>query len=200
MTVTSFSVSYDYRCPFAKNIHLHVIEALRANAPFDVSFVPWTLSQGSREEGELGVWDDPSRESELLALAVSISLRDQQPERFLDAHEALFVARHVRGHRLNTMEDLGSVLAEVNIDFEAIVADVASRRPFDIIRDSYRDYERWDAFGVPTFVVAGDAVFVRYMDPPNGDRAASVALITQIVTAISDNPSLNEFKHTQLSA
>ena len=30
----------DYRCPFAKNIHLHVIEALRAGADFDVNFVP----------------------------------------------------------------------------------------------------------------------------------------------------------------
>ena len=32
--MTSFDLSFDYRCPFAKNIHLHVVTALRAGADF----------------------------------------------------------------------------------------------------------------------------------------------------------------------
>ena len=82
----SFQLSYDYRCPFAKNIHLHVITALRAGADFDVTFVPWTMSQGYRADGAPDTWDDPTRDPEHLALAVSTSIRDNAPERFLDAH------------------------------------------------------------------------------------------------------------------
>ena len=41
-----FDLSFDYRCPFAKNIHLHVITALRAGADYEVNFAPWSLSQG----------------------------------------------------------------------------------------------------------------------------------------------------------
>jgi len=26
--MTAFELSYDYRCPFAKNIHLHMVSAL----------------------------------------------------------------------------------------------------------------------------------------------------------------------------
>ena len=43
--MTSFGLSYDYRCPFAKNIHLHVLTALAAGADFEVEFIPWTMSQ-----------------------------------------------------------------------------------------------------------------------------------------------------------
>ena len=62
--MTHFDLSYDYRCPFAKNIHLHVISALEAGADFDVRFVPWTLSQGHRDEGAPDVWLDPARDAD----------------------------------------------------------------------------------------------------------------------------------------
>ena len=104
--MTSFDLSYDYRCPFAKNIHLHVVSALRAGANFDVNFVPWSLNQGHREAGAPDIWDDPARDGDNLALAASISVRDQQSERFLDAHEALFLARHERGERLGADQAL----------------------------------------------------------------------------------------------
>jgi hypothetical protein len=102
--VTAFELSFDYRCPFAKNIHLHVLTALRAGADFDVTFAPWTLSQGHRHEGDPDVWDDPTREADLIALAAGVSVRDQQPERFLAAHEALFRARHEKFIRLATFD------------------------------------------------------------------------------------------------
>ena len=71
----SFDLSYDYRCPFAKNIHLHAITALRDGADLDIRFVPWTMSQGYKADGAPDVWDDVSRDDELAALAVSTSIR-----------------------------------------------------------------------------------------------------------------------------
>ncbi len=197
----SFQLSYDYRCPFAKNIHLHVISALRAGADFDVTFVPWTMSQGYRAQGAPDTWDDPTRDPEHLALAVSTSIRDNVPERFLDAHEALFRARHDRAIRLINEQEISQALEELDLDLDlgSIFEDVASRRPFKVIGESFREFERYEAFGVPTFVVNGDATFVRYMNPPSDDPSASVSLIQSLVSLMSDQSALNEFKHTKVA-
>ncbi len=194
-----FDLSYDYRCPFAKNIHLHVISALRAGADFDVTFVPWTMSQGYRADGAPDVWDDPSRDPEHLALAVSTSIRDFQPEHFLGAHEALYRARHERAIRLVTPEEIKEALAGTPVDLDAVFEDVASRRPHKVLGESFREFERYEAFGVPTFVVDGDATFVRYMNAPSGDPAASIDIIESLVTLMSDQGALNEFKHTKVA-
>ncbi len=193
----SFQLSYDYRCPFAKNIHLHVIAALRAGADFDVTFVPWTMSQGYRASAAPDVWDDPERDPELLALAVSTSVRDLQPELFLDVHEALFRARHERAIRLVTGDEIRDALAMTVVDLGSVFDDVASRRPHKVIGESFREFERYEAFGVPTFVVNGDATFVRYMNPPI-EPAASITLLESLVTLMSDESALNEFKHTKV--
>ena len=196
MTQT-FSLSFDYRCPFANIIHQHVVRALRAGADFDVTFVPWTLSQGYKEAGEPDVWNDPAKDADLLALAVSVSIRDHQPAMFLDAHEALFLARHSQAVRLVTREEIATILAPLGVDLNAVWADVDSRRPYEVIGESYRAMSVYDAFGVPTFVVNNDATFVRYMTPPSDD-AASIALISSLVTMMAEQPALNEFKHTRL--
>jgi hypothetical protein len=195
--VLTFQLSYDYRCPFAKNIHLHVIEALRAGADFDVTFVPWTMSQGYLESGAPDVWDDPTRDPEHLALAVSTSVRDLQPERFLDVHEALFRARHVRAIRLVTWDEITVALAQIDVDLDLVAEDLASRRPYKVIGESFREFERYEAFGVPTFVVGNDATFVRYMNEPT-DPSASIALIESLVSLMSNESALNEFKHTKV--
>ncbi len=192
-----FYLSFDYRCPFAKNIHLHVITALRAGADFDVNFAPWSLSQGGREAGP-DVWDDPAYDADLLSLAAAISVRDQQKEYFLDAHEALFRARHDRAIRLVTLDEISNVLAPLGVDMAKVAADVASRRPHDVIAASHKEFERFEAFGVPTFVANDDATFVRYMSEPDGDRAKSVELISALLDMMTNRPDLNEFKHTQL--
>ena len=195
----SFQLSYDYRCPFAKNIHLHVISALRAGADFDVTFVPWTMSQGYRIDGAPDTWNDPTRDPEHLALAVSTSIRDQFSERFLDAHEALFRARHERSIRLINEDEITRALEGVDLDLGPIFDDVASRRPHKVIGESFVEFERYEAFGVPTFVVNGDATFVRYMNPPSDDASASISLIESLVGLMSDQSALNEFKHTKVA-
>jgi hypothetical protein len=196
--VLAFQLSYDYRCPFAKNIHLHVVTALRAGADFDVTFVPWTMSQGYKADGAPGVWDDPTRDEELLALAVSTSIRDFQPEHFLDAHEALFRARHERAVRLVTNDEISGVLSSTGVDVAEVFDDVESRRPHKVIGESFREFDRYEAFGVPTFVVGNDATFVRYMTPPGDDPKASITLVESLVNLMSNQSALNEFKHTKV--
>jgi hypothetical protein len=193
-----FDLSFDYRCPFAKNIHLHVVTALRVGADFNVNFVPWSLSQGSRSVGAPDVWNDPAYDGDLLSLAAGISVRDQQSEYFLDAHEALFRARHDRAIRLITLDEISNVLAPLGVDMAKVAADVASRRPHDVIAASHKEFDRFEAFGVPTFVVNDDATFVRYMSEPSDSPEESVELITSLLTMMTSRADLNEFKHTQL--
>ena len=196
--MTSFDLSYDYRCPFAKNIHLHVLAALRAGAEFDVTFVPWTMSQGYVGEGQPDSWDDQAFDADHLSLYVSISVRDLQPEYFLAAHEALFRARHERAIRLVTFEEIDGVLEPIGVDMQKVRADVASRRPHEVTAQSFATFDKYEAFGVPTFVLDGDATFVRYMSAPSGGDQASVKVIESILALISLSPDLNEFKHTRV--
>lgn len=196
--MTSFDLSFDYRCPFAKNLHLHVVTALNAGADFAVNFVPWTLSQGYRAEGAPDVWNDPAYDADLVSLAVSVSVRDQQPDYFLRAHEALFRARHERAIRLVTLDEIEGVLSPLGVDMELVRLDVASRRPHEVIGQSYEAFSRYDAFGVPTLVVGNDATFVRYMTTPTDDARASIKIIESLVALMEFEPELNEFKHTRL--
>ncbi|MGH9019575.1 MAG: DsbA family protein [Acidimicrobiales bacterium] len=198
-----FAVTYDYLCPFAKNIHLHLVAGLRAGADWDVTFVPWSLHQAHRDEGAPDVWDDPAYDDRLLALCASVSVRDNQPDLFLASHEALFVARHEAGRRLASREDVDEALAPLGVDLAAVHEDVASRRPHKLLGEAHRDYERYEAFGVPTFVLgddASDGTFVRYMVAPSGDDAASIGVIDSIVSLMTLDPDLNEFKHTRVPA
>ena len=51
MAARTFAVSWDYRCPFARNAHEHVLEGIVAGADWDVTFVPFSLNQVHVEEG-----------------------------------------------------------------------------------------------------------------------------------------------------
>ena len=48
----AFEITYDYRCPFARNAHEHVLDALEAGADWDVTFVPFSLGQVHVTEGQ----------------------------------------------------------------------------------------------------------------------------------------------------
>ena len=195
----SFGLTYDYRCPFAKNIHLHVLAALRGGAELDVEFIPWTMSQGHREEGAIDVWEDAEHDPALLALAASVSVRDEQPELFLATHEALFRARHESAIRLVTIDEIDTVLSPLGVSMQKVRADLTSRRPHRVIGENFHAMEAFEVFGVPTFVVGTDATFVRYMQPPTGDNSASVGLIESLVTLMVTQPEINELKHTRVS-
>jgi hypothetical protein len=196
--VKPFKLTYDYRCPFAKNIHLHVVSALQGGHEIPVFFVPWTMSQGHRPEGAPDVWDDPAYDAAHQALLTSISVRDRQPEYFLAVHEALYRARHEEGRRLQDPAEIAGIIAPLGVNVADVADDIASRRPHQVLGDSFREMERYEVFGVPTFVSNEDATFVRFMRPPSGDPSESAEIIRSLVTLMEHNPDLNEFKHTRV--
>jgi DSBA-like thioredoxin domain-containing protein len=198
--VPPFTVTYDYLCPFARNIHLHLLAGLRAGAPWDVTFAPFSLHQVHLDEGAAPVWEDPEYDDRIMALAASVSVRDRQPDRFAAAHEALFRARHDDGRRLAGAEDVEAALGAAGVDLDDVRADLASRRPHRVLAETHAQLARAEVFGVPTFLVGGDAVFVRYMTSGGDDDSASVKVIDSILSLISGDPELNEFKHTTVPA
>jgi hypothetical protein len=196
----SFAVTWDYRCPFARNAHEHLAAALAAGADWDVTFLPFSLSQAHVPEGGSPVWDDPDKAKDLVALAAGVVVRDQYPEQFLDAHIALFSARHDDGLDLRQPDVVASVLERVGVPGDKVVAEVATGA---VVQDIRRAHEhavgQLDVFGVPTFIVGDDAVFVRLMSRPAGDAALAQRTVQGVLDLFETMPDLNEFKYTKLS-
>ena len=198
--MSSFAVTWDYRCPFARNAHEHLAVALADGADWDVTFLPFSLSQVHVPEGGTPVWDDPAKAPDLLALAAGVVVRDQYPDRFLDAHVALFAARHDEGLDLRVPGVVAGVLDGVGLPGDKIVAEVGTSAPAQEIRRAHeRAVNELEVFGVPTFVVDDRAVFVRLMSRPQGDAALARRTVQGVLDLFDTLPDLNEFKHTSLS-
>ena len=196
----SFSVNWDYRCPFARNAHEHVVAGLKAGADWDVEFVPFSLSQVHVEEGGTPVWEDPAKARDLLAMRAGIVVRDTQPERFLDVHLALFSARHDQGRDLRDADVVRAVLAEAGAEAGSVMSALDEGGALDAFRKEHESSaDENGVWGVPTFIVGDRAAFVRLMTRPEADAPASVALIDRVVDAVGGWAELNELKHTTLS-
>jgi hypothetical protein len=197
---TSFGITYDYRCPFARNAHEHVVAALRAGADWDVQFVPFSLSQIHVEEGDTPVWDDPDGSGDLLALEASIVVADKFPDRFLDVHEALFAARHDQARDLRDEKVLADVLDAAGVDATAVTEQLRDKAVLEQLRKSHEDsVSDHQVFGVPTFIVGDRAAFVRIMTRPHGDAEVATATIERVLVLLTDHPELNEVKHTTVA-
>ena len=195
----SFGLTFDYRCPFARNLHEHVVTALRGGADWDVSFVPFSLNQVHVGEGEPDVWDDPSRARDLLALQVGVAIRDGWPEHFLRTHIALFAARHDRGLDLRDEDAIRKVLKELGLEADSVFEAIAGGTPLVAVR---REHEQavtaYEVFGVPTVILDGRAAFVRVMDRPEDDSDRATATIARLLDTITGWPALNELKYTTI--
>ena len=83
------AVTFDYRCPFARNAHEALITATREGTlDIDVRFLAFSLDQAHVAEGEPAIWDRPvgERGTGVLALEWGLAVRDRFPDAFLDFH------------------------------------------------------------------------------------------------------------------
>ncbi len=189
-----FGLTFDYRCPFARNGHEAAIAALRDGADIEVEFIAFSLDQVHVEEGELPVWErEPGAwGTGTLALLYGIAVRDEFPDQFLDAHLALFAARHDHGRKLGHEVVLEDALREVGLDVDAVKAVVWSGRPLTTLaKEHTRMSEEFAVFGVPTIIADDDAVFVRFMER---GRAEDLLRALELLTW----DRLNEFKRTRV--
>jgi len=189
-----FAVSFDYRCPFARNAHESIVAGLREGREWNVTFTPFSLDQVHVEEGEPPVWErDPlSWGTGLNALLFGVTVRDHFAEHFLDWHVAAFAARHDEGLKIAKVEVLRDIAASAGLDPDAVVAEIATGEALaTVAREHTEAVKRYAMFGVPTFVVNDRAVFVRFMDRKNPNDIDRVLDLLEW----SD---LNEFKQTSV--
>ena len=200
MPTPAFGLNFDYRCPFGRIIHEHVVMAMRSGADFDISFEPYTLSQGHVPEGNAPCWEDPAYDPELLSLEVGLTVRDHFPGQFLSTHLGLFTARHDEGNSLRTVEQIRPILESCGVDADVVFMEVNSGKARVEIAETWtRRTQTQQVFGVPTFFVGSDAVFIRYMDRATGDGQASIDIISELVNMIASRRAINEFKHTTIA-
>jgi hypothetical protein len=171
---TRFGLTFDYRCPFARNGHEAAVAALRGGEP-----PVWERDPGSWGTG-------------VLALLYGIAVRDRYPDRFLDAHLALFAQRHDHGKKLGHEEVLQEAVESVGLDAAAVKDEAWSGRPLATLAAEHtRLAADLAVFGVPTIVTEDDAVFVRFME-----RGRTDDLLRALDLVGWDR--LNEFKRTRI--
>ncbi len=194
------AVTWDYRCPFARNGHEHLLDGLEAGAHWDVTFVPFFLNQVHVPEGGTPAWDDPDQQADLLSLAAGVVVRDRFPERFSSVHRALFAARHDQRGDLRDRSVIRKALESAGADADAVLAEVDAGWPAKVVRDEHeRMVSEFDVFGVPTFIIGESAVFARLMTRPGGDGNLARETIDRVLDLIRDHSDLNEFKHTRIA-
>lgn len=196
----TFGLTFDYLCPFARNVAEHVVLALRGGANLEVDFVPFSLTQNNRADDETDVWglDDPSAEAGILALQAGLAVRDHSPDRFLDTHIELFRARHDRGEDIRDRAVVRGALERAgDLDVDAILAIVDDGEPLDTLRKEHEAAVTDHAvFGVPTFIGQQRAVFVRLMRRPDGDAELAIRTVDRVLDLVDGWSDLNEFKQT----
>lgn len=196
---TAFGLTWEYRCPFARIVSDHVITALVGGADWDVSWVPFSLTQAHVGDGELDAWDDASKADTLYAMEAAIVVRDRFPDRFLDVHRALFEARHAQGQDLRLPDVVHRALSDNGVDPAVVAAEMEAGWPRAEFRKAHTEVvDSKSVFGVPTFLVSDAAVFVRLMERPDGDAELARRTIERVLDTITGWPGLNELKHTSI--
>jgi hypothetical protein len=194
----SFAVNWDYRCPFARNAHEHILTGLESGADWDVRFLAFSLEQAHVEEGGTPVWDEPDRHPGLVANLAGIVVRDRMPEMFLTVHLALFGARHDQSMDLRERAVVAKVLDVAGVDSTEVLSQVDAGWPVQVLKAEHLRATDMQAFGVPTFISGDQAVFVRLMNRPAGDAALAISTVGRVLDLMDGWPDLNEYKHTRV--
>lgn len=189
-----YEVTFDYRCPFARNANEAVVDALRTGRGHHVRFRPFSLDQSHVEEGEPDIWDRPrgERGRGTPSLLYALAVRDHFPDRFPDWHLGAFGARHDHALDISDHAVLRDVAAEAGLDPDAVARIADDPETLATLAAEHSEaVKRWSVFGVPTFIVGDEAVFVRLMERRRVD---------DLEQALDLIPSarLNEFKRTQI--
>ncbi len=159
--------------------------------------MPFSLSQMHVEEGQPDVWEDPTKETGLLALQVGTVVRDRFPDRFGAVHLGLFDARHVESLDLRDREVLTRVLVANGVPDTEVFEEIASGSALATVRTEHEAaVAEAGVWGVPTFVQGDRAVFVRLMDGPTTDEDGR-ATVERVLDLLAWT-DLNEFKHTSI--
>lgn len=199
MTTKRFAVTWDYRCPFARNAHEHVVAGLDGGADWDVEFIPFSLSQVHVAEGAPSVWQDDSKAPDLLALEAGLVVRDRIPDSFHRAHLSLFAARHDHAGDLRDKKIVRRALEDAGVDPDVVLPEVEAGWPRDAVRRAHEEAaQRHAVFGVPTFVIGDQAAFVRVTSRPGEDSGLAIETVDRILDLVEGHPSLNELKHTAI--
>ncbi len=196
----TFAVNWDYRCPFARNAHEHLLAGLEAGAQWDITFLPFSLGQVHLDDGAPSVWEKPEQDSGILALQAGTLVRDLFPEAFAGVHRDLFAARHDEGLPIKDPAVVTAVLERHRVDAAKVMAGIEDGSALATIRATHEGFTKSHAtFGVPTFIQGDKAVFVRLMhrsDP--ADPAESIPSIERVLALLEGFDELNEYKHTTL--
>jgi predicted DsbA family dithiol-disulfide isomerase len=190
----SVAVTFDYRCPFAYNGNLAVVNAIRAGSDVEFRFVPFSLDQVHVEEGAAAMWDRDPEEwgSGVVALLYGLAVRDAFSDQFFDAHLALFAARHEHGLQLKDEAVLRDAVASAGLDPDAVAEEAWSGRPLKTLGDEHTDsVDRFGVFGVPTYLEGDQAAFVRFM------KRGDVADLERMLEFLQWG-DLNEFKRPRI--
>lgn len=197
-TTRSFGVTWDYRCPYGRIAHNHIVTGLLAGANWDVTFLPFCLGQSHVDEGMPPIWETPHLDSGLFALQVGMAARDTDQEKFWTFHLNTFEYRHTKAGNLNKRENIAELLTGAGFNADDIFGQVEEGTPLRKIADEHMRYVKsHDVWGVPTFIKNDAAVFVRLLDPALGDSALAISTVNRILDNL-EWPILNEFKHTSI--
>ena len=194
----AFAVTFDYRCPFARNAHEHLVTAIEHGAAWDVRYVPFSLGQVHVAEGEPDIWETPEKDSGLLALQVGVVVRDRFTEAFPAVHRAIFAARHDQGEQFEEAV-LRRILEDHGVDADEVFASVTDGTALKTVQIEHEEVAAsHSVWGVPTFIAGDEAVFVRLMNRPQGDADLATSTIDRVIDILTGWPELNEFKRTTI--
>ncbi len=199
MQERSFSITYDYLCPFARNANEHVVAALKAGTPWDVHFIPFSLHQAHIDNGDPDIWDNPARSNDILALETGLLIREKYPDQFIDAHISLFASRHDKGGDITDEKVIRDALIGLDIDIDGLIQAVRDGDGHEILKKEHEDaVDNYAVFGVPTFIVGDIAAFTRIMTRPGKDVQVSIDTIERVLNMLANHPELNEIKQTKV--
>ena len=194
----SFGVTWDYRCPYGRIAHNHIVTGLLGGANWDVTFLPFCLGQAHVDEGMPPIWETPHADTGLFALQVGMAARDTDKEKFWTFHLNTFEYRHTKAGNLNKRENIAELLTDAGFNTNDIFGQVEEGTPLRKIAEEHMRYVKsHEVWGVPTFIKDDAAVFVRLLDPALGDATLAINTVNRLLDNL-EWPILNEFKHTSI--